>query len=96
MDGETSVAVKTIRGSFSHEELEDFLKEGLRMKDFDHPNVMRLIGIGYGRPVDQESESGVVPVCVLPYMARGDLKRYLMEGRPGQPMHSEVKIFVLD
>eukprot|EP00118_Oscarella_pearsei_P002220 m.9882 g.9882 ORF g.9882 m.9882 type:complete len:1178 (+) comp21712_c0_seq2:2831-6364(+) len=91
LDGSTPVAVKTIRGSFSHEELEDFLKEGLRMKDFDHPNVMRLIGIGYGRPVDQDNDSGVqvLPVCVLPYMAKGDLKRYLTEGRPGQPTHQE-------
>ena len=93
LDGTTHVALKTLRGSFSAEELEDFLMEGLRMKDFDHPNVMQLIGIGYGKVAvnqDPDSSVDVMPVVVLPYMAMGDLKQYLIEGRPGRTRHSDV------
>lgn len=95
LDGTRGVALKTLKGSFSAEELEDFLKEGLRMKDFDHPNVMQLIGIGYGKvAVGQERDSSVdvMPVVVLPYMAMGDLKRYLTDGRPGRARHNDVSV----
>ena len=98
LDETTGVALKTLRGSFTAEELEDFLKEGLRMKDFDHPNVMQLIGIGYGKvAVNQNPESSVdvMPVVVLPYMEMGDLKRYLTEGRPGRARHHDVSVCLL-
>jgi hypothetical protein len=98
LDRTTGVALKTLRGSFTAEELEDFLKEGLRMKDFDHPNVMQLIGIGYGKVAvnqDLESSVDVMPVVVLPYMEMGDLKRYLTEGRPGRARHRDVSTCLL-
>ena len=40
------------------------------MLDFDHPNVMRLVGVCF----DTKDK---LPLIVLPYMANGDLKTFL-------------------
>ena len=45
-----------------------FLKEGLIMKTFDHPNVLGLLGLTY----DMDDN----PLLVLPFMANGDLKTF--------------------
>ena len=50
-----------------------FLKEGLIMKNFDHPNVLGLLGLTF----DPEGQ----PLIVLPFMANGDLKSYLVKQR---------------
>ena len=50
--------------------VESFLREGLIMKDFDHAHVLSLIGVSVD-PVG-------VPLIVLPFMANGNLKKYLM------------------
>ncbi|NXT98612.1 UFO kinase, partial [Buphagus erythrorhynchus] len=43
--GVLRVAVKTMKLAIcSRGELEDFLSEAVCMKEFDHPNVMKLIG----------------------------------------------------
>ncbi|NXR95319.1 UFO kinase, partial [Hypocryptadius cinnamomeus] len=43
--GVLRVAVKTMKLAIcSRGELEDFLSEAACMKEFDHPNVMKLIG----------------------------------------------------
>lgn len=47
------------------EDLENFLTEGMLMLDFQHKNVMTLIGVVY--------ENGGRPQVVLPYMDNGDL-----------------------
>ena len=41
------------------------------MLGFDHPNVMNLLGVCF----DIEDE---LPVIILPYMANGDLKSFLI------------------
>ena len=53
------------------------------MKDLDHPNVMKLIGICWGKKVDlDESTSvGCGPLIVLPYIEMGDLRGYLRSKR---------------
>ena len=43
-----------------------FLNEALIMKNFDHENVLSLIGMS------QEDDGS--PLVILPYMARGDLR----------------------
>ncbi|KAF3818127.1 hypothetical protein GH733_012435, partial [Mirounga leonina] len=46
-DSILKVAVKTMKIAIcTRSELEDFLSEAVCMKEFDHPNVMRLIGEG--------------------------------------------------
>ena len=47
-----------------------FLEEAAVMKDFDHENVLRLIGVAI-----KESQ----PLVILPFMAHGDLKSYIRE-----------------
>ena len=44
------------------------------MLDFNHPNVLKLIGVCF----DSENQ---LPLIILPYMANGDLKSYLRKER---------------
>ena len=50
-------------------DVQGFLDEALIMKDFDHENILSLIGICLGKDH--------MPLVVLPYMAHGDLLSYL-------------------
>jgi len=49
-------------------EVRRFIDEALRMKEFDHPNVLSLIGVA----LDFDS-----PLVVLPFMRHGDLLSYI-------------------
>ena len=49
--------------------IEEFLREGLIMRRFDHPNVMSILGIA----IDATDH----PMVVLPYMGGGDLTTYV-------------------
>lgn len=60
----------------SPEGLKSFLHETILMKDFDHPNVLNVLGVGF----DTGSESGL-PFMVLPFMVNGDLKTFLKSKR---------------
>ena len=53
------------------------------MKDLDHPNVMKLIGICWGKKVDLDDSApvGCGPLIVLPYIEMGDLHGYLRSKR---------------
>ncbi|VDO54112.1 unnamed protein product, partial [Brugia timori] len=50
--------------------ISEFLQEGLIMANFDHPNVARLIGIS--------STNNNYPIIVTDFMARGDLRHYII------------------
>ncbi|CAH1776165.1 unnamed protein product [Owenia fusiformis] len=66
---ENVVAVKTIKASgCTEDQLSEFLTEALAMKDFDHPNVLGLVGIAM---------NNTIPFAVIPFMANGDLKSYV-------------------
>uniref|UniRef100_A0A8C2SEQ2 Tyrosine-protein kinase receptor UFO n=1 Tax=Capra hircus TaxID=9925 RepID=A0A8C2SEQ2_CAPHI len=55
-DSVLKVAVKTMKIAIcTRSELEDFLSEAVCMKEFDHPNVMRLIGEGGADLVGQQA-----------------------------------------
>lgn len=54
--------------------VEGFISECVLMKDFDHPNVLELVGMYF----DEETGS---PLILLPYMANGDLRTYLHSKR---------------
>lgn len=51
-------------------DVEAFLAEAIVMKDFDHPNVINLLGVVI---------AGNRPFAILPYMEYGDLKSYISE-----------------
>ncbi|XP_074875714.1 tyrosine-protein kinase receptor UFO isoform X1 [Buteo buteo] len=75
------VAVKTMKIAIcTRGELEDFLSEAVCMKEFDHPNVMKLIGVclqSWG------AEGLPAPVVILPFMKHGDLHSFLLYSRLG-------------
>lgn len=64
----TLVAVKVLREEANEEQQSDFEREASLMADFDHANVVRLLGVcALGRPM-----------CLLvEYMAYGDLATFL-------------------
>ena len=54
--------------------VEDFISECVLMKDFDHPNILGLMGIYF-------NDNTGLPLIVLPFMANGDLKTFLHSKR---------------
>lgn len=70
---EYPVAVKTLPSlTTSHAEA-DFMMEALIMSKFDHPNIVRFIGISFDKHPRY---------IVLELLAGGDLKNFLREERP--------------
>ena len=63
-----------------------FLFEALRMKGFDHENVLTLIGIYFN--------SDGLPMVVMPYMEKGDLLSYL-RSELNSPTIRELLTFAL-
>ena len=61
-------------GFFDEAAINDIMKESLKMKDFDHPNVLNMIGICI--------DGGPAPFIVMPFMANGSLRAYLKKERP--------------
>ncbi|KAM5236975.1 tyrosine-protein kinase receptor UFO isoform 2-T2 [Ctenodactylus gundi] len=87
------VAIKTMKIAIcTRSELEDFLSEAVCMKEFDHPNVMRLIGVCFQ---GSEREGFPAPVVILPFMKHGDLHSFLLYSRLGdQPMFLPTQMLV--
>uniref|UniRef100_A0A1A7XZF7 receptor protein-tyrosine kinase n=2 Tax=Iconisemion striatum TaxID=60296 RepID=A0A1A7XZF7_9TELE len=72
------VAVKTMKlDSFSQREIEEFLNEAACMKDFDHPNVIKLLGVC----LEVNSGHFPKPMVILPFMKYGDLHSFLLRSR---------------
>ena len=60
----------------SEDEVQSALKEIVQMKNFDHPNVMKLIGVCKDTGVNRSS-----PLIIMPYMAGGSLLNHLRTRR---------------
>ena len=63
----------TVTGLFTASDVEAMTKEIAKMKDFDHPNVMSLIGVCL--------DAGPGVSLVMPFMANGCLLDYLKKER---------------
>ncbi|XP_078517174.1 tyrosine-protein kinase receptor UFO [Lissotriton helveticus] len=87
------VAVKTMKIAIcTRTEMEDFLSEAVCMKEFDHPNVMRLIGVCLQ---NTENEGYPSPVVLLPFMKHGDLHSFLLYSRLGDcPLYFPTQMLV--
>ncbi|XP_077477091.1 tyrosine-protein kinase receptor TYRO3 isoform X1 [Stigmatopora argus] len=75
------VAVKVLKSDITaSSDIEQCLKEAAYMKDFQHPNVIQLIGVSLHR---RHAQRLPVPMVVLPFMKHGDLHTYLFLSRLG-------------
>uniref|UniRef100_A0AAR2LTQ3 receptor protein-tyrosine kinase n=1 Tax=Pygocentrus nattereri TaxID=42514 RepID=A0AAR2LTQ3_PYGNA len=75
------VAVKTMKlDNFSQREIEEFLNEAACMKDFNHPNVIRLLGVC----LEVGPGHFPKPMVILPFMKYGDLHSFLLRSRIGE------------
>ncbi|MED6234962.1 hypothetical protein ATANTOWER_010237 [Ataeniobius toweri] len=75
----TMVAVKMLKEEASADMQNDFQREAALMAEFDHPNILRLLGVcAVGKPM-----------CLLfEYMAQGDLNEFLRRQSPGESVHT--------
>ena len=62
-----------ITGLFTTSDIEGMVSEMSKMKEFDHPNVMSLIGVCL--------DAGPGVSIVMPFMANGSLLDYLRKER---------------
>ena len=60
-------------GFFDQNQINDMLKESLKMWKFNHPNVLTLTGVCI--------DGGPAPYIVMPFMANGSLLSYLKKER---------------
>ncbi|KAJ8967125.1 hypothetical protein NQ314_003077 [Rhamnusium bicolor] len=69
----TVVAVKMLKDDASEDMQDDFEKEACLLAEFDHPNIVKLLGVcAVGRPM-----------CLLfEYMGKGDLNEFLRQCSP--------------
>ena len=74
-------------GASTPEQVEEFVSESAIMIDFDHPNVLGLLGVCF------DTDNGL-PLIVLPFMSNGDLKTYLQIKRHGTPRGSIPEVCV--
>jgi len=51
--------------------VENFVQEGIIMKNFNHPHVLSLLGLCLGHKKE--------PMVVLPFMANGDLRSFVKD-----------------
>uniref|UniRef100_A0A3B4XPT7 receptor protein-tyrosine kinase n=1 Tax=Seriola lalandi dorsalis TaxID=1841481 RepID=A0A3B4XPT7_SERLL len=75
----TMVAVKMLKEEASADMQNDFQREAALMAEFDHPNIVRLLGVcAVGKPM-----------CLMfEYMANGDLNEFLRRRSPTQSVHT--------
>jgi serine/threonine protein kinase len=56
-------------------DIENVTQEIIKMSQFDHPNVMKLLGVCVAPAA--EGGSSVGPSIVMPFMAKGSLLEFL-------------------
>ncbi|XP_052781960.1 hepatocyte growth factor receptor-like [Mya arenaria] len=85
---EMAVAAKTMhRNSPQDLDVQMFVREALIMKDFQHTNVMTLIGVCFG--IER------LPLVVLPFLENGDLLTYIRDVNR-KPTVRDLTVFSVD
>ncbi|XP_067895727.1 tyrosine-protein kinase receptor TYRO3 [Heterodontus francisci] len=84
------LAVKMLKTEINASgDIEEFLREAACMKEFDHPNVIKVIGVSLQSRAHRRLP---VPMVLLPFMKHGDLRTYLVLSRLGdQPVDIPVQ-----
>ena len=77
-----TVIKSTFAGFFDRSKVDSIMDESLKMKHFDHPNVLGLIGVCL--------DAGPAPYMVMPYMANGSLLHYLKKERRNVVLSADV------
>ncbi|XP_063803988.1 tyrosine-protein kinase receptor TYRO3 [Pseudophryne corroboree] len=87
------VAVKMLKTEiFCSNDIEEFLREAAFMKEFDHPNVCKLIGVSLRSRTKGRLP---VPMVILPFMKHGDLHTFLLMSRIGdEPITLPVQTLI--
>ena len=67
------------KGFFTEENVEEIIRESKKMQEFDHPNVLSMLGICL--------DAGPAPYIVMPFMSNGSLISYLKENRQELVLH---------
>ena len=61
-------------GFYEKKEVMEIMTESMKMREFNHPHVLGLIGVCI--------DAGPAPYIVMPFMANGSLLSYLKKERP--------------
>ncbi|KAM4690351.1 tyrosine-protein kinase receptor TYRO3 [Rhinophrynus dorsalis] len=87
------VAVKMLKSEiFCSSDIEEFLREAAFMKEFDHPNVCKLIGVSLRSRTKGRLP---VPMVILPFMKHGDLHTFLLMSRIGEePVNLPIQTLI--
>lgn len=65
--------LESVTGIFEQGEIDEIMEESLKMKHFDHQNILSLIGVCI--------EARPAPYIVMPYMPNGSLLEFLRKER---------------
>ena len=65
--------LESVTGIFEQGEIDEIMEESLKMKHFDHQNILSLIGVCI--------EATPAPYIVMPYMSNGSLLEFLRKER---------------
>uniref|UniRef100_A0A914C3G4 receptor protein-tyrosine kinase n=1 Tax=Acrobeloides nanus TaxID=290746 RepID=A0A914C3G4_9BILA len=77
------VAIKTLRPGNSQVDRIKFIKEAILMNNFDHPNIVKLLGVSFA---DEPHH------LVIELMEGGDLLGFLRTSRPTEVMPSQLSL----
>ncbi|XGW06355.1 hypothetical protein V3C99_016566 [Haemonchus contortus] len=82
-DRETRVAIKTLRQGYEESEKIRFMKEAILMNNFDHPNIVKLLGVCLEGPKEY---------LILELMEGGDLLNFLKASSPTDSYPSQLSL----
>ena len=71
-------------GLFTPSDVQSMMTEILKMKDFNHPNVMTLIGVCL--------DAGPGTSIIMPFMANGSLHSYLNKERDNLDLDDDMEL----